>query len=74
MTQSNEPIIVASEEQKAEIETNFGALYSEVPSTAADGSYPLRPGVDLLLYVRRPDAPKWAPALIDKGSTIKRQN
>jgi uncharacterized protein (TIGR03663 family) len=58
MTQSNEPIIVASEDQKAEMESNFGGLYSQVPSKETDGSYPLRPGVNLLLYLRRPNAPK----------------
>lgn len=53
MTQSNEPIIVASEDQKAEMESYFGGLYREVPSKETDGTYSLRPGVSLLLYARR---------------------
>ena len=53
MTQTTEPLIVAAEDQKAEIETNFGGLYVQVPSKAPDGSYPLRPGVNLLLFARR---------------------
>jgi uncharacterized protein (TIGR03663 family) len=58
MTQTNEPLIVASEDQKAEMESNFGALYSQVPSKETDGSYPLRPGVDLLLYLRNSNVPE----------------
>jgi len=54
MAASNEPIIIANESQKAEIETNFGQLYRQVPSKDAGGSFELRPGVKLLLYVRRP--------------------
>ena len=58
MTQTNEPIIVASEDQKAEMESNFGGLYTQVPYKETNGSYPLRPGVDLVLYLRRPNIPK----------------
>jgi uncharacterized protein (TIGR03663 family) len=54
MTSSNEPVIIASESQGAEIETNFGDRYQQVPSGFNSAqSYPLRPGVNLLLYVRR---------------------
>ena len=53
MAASSEPILIANENQKPEIETNFGELYRQVPSKAADGSFELRPGVKLLLYVRR---------------------
>jgi uncharacterized protein (TIGR03663 family) len=53
MAQSNEPLIIANEDQKPEIEANFGELYRQVPSKDASGSFELRPGVRLLLYVRR---------------------
>ena len=53
MAQSTEPLIVANESQKAEMEANFGELYRQVPSNDSSGSFELRPGVRLLLYVRR---------------------
>lgn len=53
MAQSTEPLIIANEAQKDEIETNFGELYRQVPSNDSSGSFELRPGVRLLLYVRR---------------------
>jgi uncharacterized protein (TIGR03663 family) len=56
MTQSTEPVIIASESQQAEMEGTFGALYQQVRSSAPDGTFPLRPGVNLLLYIRRPEA------------------
>lgn len=55
MAASNEPIVIANEGQKAEMETNFGAFYRQVPSKEAGGTFELRPGVKLLLYVRRPE-------------------
>jgi len=51
---SNEPIIIASEGQAAEVQATYGDRYQQVQSgfnTA--GSFSLRPGVDLLLYTRR---------------------
>ena len=54
MTPSNEPIIIAKQDQAAEVQTTFGERYQQIQSgfnTA--GSFPLRPGVDLLLYTRR---------------------
>ena len=54
MAASTEPIIIANENQKDEVETNFGELYRQVPSKEEGGSFELRPGVRLLLYVRRP--------------------
>jgi uncharacterized protein (TIGR03663 family) len=54
MTPSNEPIIVARQDQAAEVQTTFGDRYQQIQSgfnTA--GSFALRPGVDLLLYARR---------------------
>jgi uncharacterized protein (TIGR03663 family) len=54
MTSSTEPVIIASEAQGAQVEADFGDLYQQVPSGLnSAGSYPLRPGVNLLLYVRR---------------------
>lgn len=56
MAASSEPIVIANENQKAEVEANFGSFYRQVPSKVGGGSYELRPGVKLLLYVRRPEA------------------
>jgi uncharacterized protein (TIGR03663 family) len=53
MAASSEPIIIANQNQEVEVETNFGELYRQVPSNAEDGAFELRPGVRLLLYVRR---------------------
>lgn len=53
MAASTEPLIIANESQKAEIDANFGELYQQVPSKQANGSFELRPGVNLLLYRRR---------------------
>jgi predicted membrane-bound mannosyltransferase len=53
MTSTNEPIIIAKEEQQAEVLAMFGDRYAQVTSGFNEiGSYPLRPAVDLLLYVR----------------------
>ena len=54
MAATTEPIIIANENQKPEVERNFGALYRQVESKSEGGSFQLRPGVNLLLYVRRP--------------------
>ena len=54
MTPSTEPIIIARQDQAAEVQATFGDRYQQIQSgfnTA--GSFPLRPGVDLLLYTRR---------------------
>jgi len=53
MAPTTEPIIIANENQKEEVEQNFGELYRQVPSKSPGGSFELRPGVKLLLYVRR---------------------
>ena len=54
MTPSTEPIIIASEGQKEEMESMFGQEYQQINSGKNDvGSFSLRPGVDFLLYVRR---------------------
>ena len=61
MAASNEPIVIANENQKAELEAMYGQFYRQVPSQQAGGTYELRPGVKLLLYVRRPEAGPSAP-------------
>jgi predicted membrane-bound mannosyltransferase len=55
MAQTTEPLIIANESQKEEIDANFGALYKQVPSLKTGGAFELRPGVKLLLYSRRDD-------------------
>ena len=60
MADSSEPIIIASEDQGAEMESSFGSRYQQINSGFNPaGSYSLRPGVNFLLYVRRdlPSAP-----------------
>jgi uncharacterized protein (TIGR03663 family) len=53
MTQTNEPLIIASETQQKEMEDRYGDLYQLVPSKEANGAFSLRPGVNLLLYAKR---------------------
>jgi uncharacterized protein (TIGR03663 family) len=54
MSASTEPVIIASESQGAEVQRTFGDRYQQISSGFnSAGSYPLRPGVNLLLYVRR---------------------
>ena len=53
MAASSETIIIANENQQQEMEANFGELYRQVPSKSPEGTFELRPGVKLLLYVRR---------------------
>jgi uncharacterized protein (TIGR03663 family) len=53
---STEPMIIANENQKPDIEANFRDLYRQVPSKQSGGSFELRPGVRLLLYQRRPSS------------------
>jgi predicted membrane-bound mannosyltransferase len=53
MAASSETMIIANENQKEEVEQNFGEFYRQVPSKSQGGSFELRPGVKLLLYVRR---------------------
>ena len=53
MTSSTEPIIIAQEDQREEIESTFGSNYQLVPSHEPGGMYSLRPGVNLLLYKKQ---------------------
>ena len=48
MSNSTEPIIIASEAQLSEVQTTLGDRYIQI-----DTKFPLRPGVDLLLFVRK---------------------
>ena len=50
---STEPILIANENQKAEIESEYGEVYQQVASAEPGGSFELRPGVKLVLYERR---------------------
>jgi uncharacterized protein (TIGR03663 family) len=54
LAQTTEPIIIANEGQKADLDTNYGEVYQQVPSNQTGGTFELRPGVKLLLYRRRP--------------------
>lgn len=54
ITPSNELMILASSNQAAEVQSTYGDRYQQVTSGFnPEGSFPLRPGVDLLLYARR---------------------
>lgn len=54
ITPSTEPMILASSSQVAEVQATYGDRYRQVQSGFnPEGSFPLRPGVDLLLYARR---------------------
>jgi uncharacterized protein (TIGR03663 family) len=64
MAQTNEPIIIASRGQEEEMQTMYGDEYQQIDSSQLSdaridpeknpgGSFNLRPGVDLLLYVRK---------------------
>lgn len=50
---TTEPIIIGSMAQEEQLKTTYGDRYVRVPSSADEGAYALRPGVDLLLYVRK---------------------
>jgi uncharacterized protein (TIGR03663 family) len=54
---TSEPIIIANADQKDEVDTNYGQYYEQVSSKEPGGVFELRPGVSLLLYVRRQNVP-----------------
>lgn len=56
MTTSTEPIIIASEKQRDEMQANFAGYRQVNSGLNPAGSFALRPGVELLLYVRRDTA------------------
>ena len=53
LAQTTEPIIIANENQKADVDANYGEVYQQVMSNKEGGTFELRPGVKLLLYRRR---------------------
>jgi uncharacterized protein (TIGR03663 family) len=54
ITPSNELMILASSSQLAQVQSTYGERYQQVQSGLnPEGSFPLRPGVDLLLFTRR---------------------
>lgn len=66
MSASSEPLIIASESQGEEVQATFGEQYQRVISGFnAAGSYPLRPGVNLLLYVRHEGPASASPKASD---------
>jgi uncharacterized protein (TIGR03663 family) len=50
---TNEPIIIGSTAQEEQLKETYGDRYVRVDSGKDEGAYALRPGVDLLLYVRK---------------------
>jgi uncharacterized protein (TIGR03663 family) len=50
---TNEPLIIGSLAQKDQLKATYGDRYDQLSSGEDEGAYPLRPGVDLLLFVRR---------------------
>lgn len=64
VVQTSEPVIIGQTGQEEEIKATFGEQYQQIDSSTLndprifpdrnpEGSFSLRPGVDLLLYVRR---------------------
>jgi uncharacterized protein (TIGR03663 family) len=59
MTTSTEPVVLASETQREEVQATMGNRYTLVNSNLnANAGYSPRPGVDLLVFVRRDLASK----------------
>ena len=50
---TNEPVIIGATNEEEQLKTAYGERYQLVNSGVANGAFPLRPGVDLLLYVRK---------------------
>jgi uncharacterized protein (TIGR03663 family) len=50
---TNEPIIIGSTAQEEQLKETYGDRYVRFDSGKDEGAYALRPGVDLLLYVRK---------------------
>lgn len=54
LTPTNEPVVIGSEAQEYELQSTLGDRYHRVNSGLnPNGTYTLRPGVNLVLYVRR---------------------
>jgi uncharacterized protein (TIGR03663 family) len=65
---TNEPVIIGSMAQEEQLKSTYGDRYQQIdshqlsdprvdPAHSPEGSFELRPGVDLLLYVRKDLAP-----------------
>jgi len=50
---TTEPVIIGSKAQEEQLKATYGDRYDLLSSGVDEGAFPLRPGVDLLLYVRR---------------------
>jgi uncharacterized protein (TIGR03663 family) len=50
---TNEPVIIGSKAQEDQLIAQYSDRYDVINSGTDEGAYPLRPGVDLLLLVRR---------------------
>ena len=50
---TNEPVIIGSKAQEDQLKAQYSDRYDVINSDTYEGTYPLRPGVDLLLLVRR---------------------
>lgn len=50
---TNEPVIIGSMAQQDQLKATYGDRYDQINSGVGEGAYPLRPGVDLVLFVRR---------------------
>ncbi|MEK6336239.1 MAG: flippase activity-associated protein Agl23 [Acidobacteriota bacterium] len=50
---TNEPVIIGATTEEEQLKTAYGERYQLVNSGVANGAFPLRPGVDLLLFVRK---------------------
>jgi uncharacterized protein (TIGR03663 family) len=50
---TTEPIIIGSKSQEDQLRAQYSDRYDFIDSGTDEGAYPLRPGVDLLLLVRR---------------------
>ena len=50
---TNEALIIGSKAQEDQMKATYGDRYDKLSSNYEEGAYPLRPGVDLLLYVKR---------------------
>ena len=66
LAQTTEPLLIANENQKADVDANYGEVYEQVLSNKEGGSFELRPGVKLFLYHRRKGFRPAEPPLITR--------
>jgi uncharacterized protein (TIGR03663 family) len=55
---TTEPVVIGSVGQESQLDAELGDRYKLISSGSEDKGWALRPGVDLLLYVRRDVAPR----------------